>query len=169
MTETIYILCGSNLGDREENISTSISRMKDLPGIEIVASSSIYLSEADGMEGENPDFLNQVVMAEYQYLPSELLGELESIEATLGRTDKGKRKPRPIDLDILLFGEQIIDLPHLQVPHPKLLNRHFAMLPLLQISPDLVHPVTKRPIADSLKKSRTEKVLLYGDYVTRNV
>lgn len=169
MIETVYILCGSNLGDREKNLSTSISMITDLPGVEVIAISSVYLSQADGMDGENPDFLNQVVMAEYQYLPSELLSELESIELTLGRTGKGKRKPRPIDLDILLFGAQIIDMPHLQIPHPKMLDRPFAMLPLLQLTPDLVHPVTNKPIANSLKNSRRDEVILYRDYVPGTV
>jgi 2-amino-4-hydroxy-6-hydroxymethyldihydropteridine diphosphokinase len=169
MAETVYILMGSNMGDREKNLSAALARLETVPGLEIVATSGIYLSEADKLEGENPHFMNQVVMGDYQYLPNELLDSLEQIEKQLGRTGKGKRQPRTIDLDILLFGNQVIETGRLSIPHRELLNRPFAMVPLLQIEPNLIHPVTGRPVAEFLSDMQRQKVLLYKDHVARNV
>jgi len=169
MTETTYILLGSNMGDREKNLSAAKTELENLPGLEIVAISGIYISEAQEMEGENPSFMNQVIMADYQYLPNELLNGLELIEKKLGRTGKGQKKPRLIDLDILMFGNQIIETDRLSIPHRELLNRPFAMVPLLQIEPDIVHPVVKRPVAEFLSEKQHREVLLYKDHVARNV
>lgn len=169
MAETVYILLGSNMGDREKNLSASLAKLETVPGLEIVAVSGIYLSEAEQMEGENPHFMNQVVKGDYQYLPNEFLDSLEQIEKQLGRTDKGKKQLRTIDLDILLFGDRIIETERLSIPHRELLNRPFAMVPLLQIEPDLIHPVTKRPVAEFLSDVQHQKVLLYKDHVARNV
>jgi 2-amino-4-hydroxy-6-hydroxymethyldihydropteridine diphosphokinase len=169
MAETVYILMGSNMGDREKYLSAALAKLEAVPGFEIVAVSSIYVSEAEDMEGEAPSFMNQVVKGDYQYLPNELLDALELIEKKLGRSGKGKRQQRTIDLDILLFGEQVVENERLSIPHRKLLNRPFAMVPLVQIDPDIVHPVTKRPVAEFLKENDRQTVLLYKDHVARNV
>jgi len=169
MAETVYILIGSNMGDREKNLSAALAKLETVPGMEIVAISGIYLSEAEEMESDSPSFMNQVVMGDYQYLPNELLDALELIEKKLGRTGKGRKQPRTIDLDILLFGDRIVETERLSVPHRELLNRPFAMVPLLQIEPDLVHPVVKRPISEFITDKQRERVLLYKDHVARNV
>jgi 2-amino-4-hydroxy-6-hydroxymethyldihydropteridine diphosphokinase len=169
MAETVYILMGSNVSDREKNLLAALEKLETVPGLEIVAVSGIYLSEAELMAGNNPSFMNQVVMGDYQYLPNELLDALELIEKKLGRTGKGKKQPRTIDLDILLFGDQIIETERLSIPHRQLLNRPFAMVPLLQIEPTLIHPVVKRPIAEFLTDEQRQKILLYKDHVARNV
>jgi 2-amino-4-hydroxy-6-hydroxymethyldihydropteridine diphosphokinase len=169
MAETVYILLGSNLGDRERNMTRAMEELTGVPGLEIVAASSIYLTEAEGMDEEAPSFLNQVVKGDYDYLPNELLVTLERIEKRLGRSDKGQKQPRTIDLDILLFGEQIIETEQLSIPHRELLNRAFAMVPLLQIDPEIVHPVTRRPVAEFLEENRAHGVLLFKDYVARHI
>lgn len=169
MAETVYILTGSNVSDREKNLSAALAKLEEVPGLEIVAVSGIYISEAEQMEGDNPSFMNQVVMGDYQYLPNELLDALELIEKMLGRTGKGKKLPRTIDLDILLFGDQIVETEQLSIPHRQLLNRPFAIVPLLEIEPNLIHPVVKRPIAEFLTDEQRQKVLLYKDHVARNV
>ncbi len=169
MAETVYVLMGSNVGDRERNLSAALAKLETLPGLEIVAVSGIYISEAEEMEGENPSFMNQVVMGDYQYLSNELLDSLELIEKKQGRTGKGKKQARTIDLDILLFGDKIIETERLSIPHRELLNRPFAMVPLLQIEPDLIHPVAKRPIAEFLTDQQRQTVLLFKDHVARNV
>lgn len=169
MPETIYLLLGSNTGDREKNLYTAIDKIESIPGLEIIATSAIYLSEAKDMEGDNPSFMNQVIMGDYLYLPNELLTGLEKIELNMGRVDKGKKKPRPIDIDILLFGDRIIKTEKLTIPHPELLSRSFAMVPLLQISPEIIHPKNKKPIANYLKKKDKEEVILYKEHVARNI
>ena len=169
MTETVYILLGSNVGDREKYLETALERLESLEGLEITASSGIYISEAKDMQGENPSFLNQVVKADWWYKANELLHAMEKIERDLGRAEKGKKQPRTIDIDLLLFGEQIIDTEYLRVPHEHLLSRPFAMVPLLQIDPQLRHPAGKRPIAEFLSDEDRKTVMLYKDHVARNI
>ena len=133
----VYILLGSNLGDRERNLSIAQNKLELIPGLEIIATSGIYLSDATDMVGENPAFLNQVIKGDYEFLPHELLDGLEKIEKALGRTGKGEKTNRPIDLDILLFGDQIIETKRLSIPHRELLKRPFVMVPLLEIDPEV--------------------------------
>ena len=168
MSETVFILTGSNIGDREKNLSDALSKLELVEGLEIVATSAIYVSDAQGMDSTAPSFMNQAVMADYRFTPSELLNALELIEKKLGRTDKGKNLPRTIDLDILLFGQEIIETEQLSVPHRELLKRPFAMAPILQIDPNIVHPVTKRPVADFLSEEDRNQVILYKDHVARH-
>lgn len=167
MSETVFILAGSNMGDREKNLAEALAKLEFVEGLEIVATSAIYVSEAVGMDSDAPSFMNQAVMADYLYTPSELLNTLEMIEKKLGRTGKGANEPRTIDLDILLFGQQIIETDQLSIPHRELLNRPFAMAPILQIDPNVVHPVTKKPVADFLTEEDRNKVMLYKDHVAR--
>ena len=118
MAETVYLLLGSNLGDREKYLSLAREKLECIEGLEIIDLSPIYITEPQDMRGENPSFLNQVVRAEYKYLPDELLRSVEKVEQELGRTDKGKRLPRTLDIDILLFGDLQIETDQLVVPHP---------------------------------------------------
>ncbi len=170
MRQTVYILIGSNLGDRERNLQQAISKLEHLEGLEITAVSSVYLSVAQQMpEADAPPFMNQVVKGDYSYNPNELLNALEHIERRLGRTSKGDKLSRTIDLDILLFGDQIIETERLSIPHRELTNRAFAMVPLLEIDPGLIHPVTKTPIADFVDDEAAQEVQLFRDYVARQV
>ncbi len=166
---TVYILLGANLGDRERNLAFALGKLELIPGLDITATSGIYASEAKGMDTDSPPFFNQVIRGEYTYRPNELLSELESIEKVLGRVGKGKMQPRPIDLDILLFGDEIIETDRLSIPHRELLNRPFAMVPLLHIDPEIEHPVTKRPVSEFLTDKDRETVVLYKDHVPRNI
>jgi len=167
MSETVFILSGSNVGDRAQNLADALEKMQLIEGLEIVAASAVYVSEAQDMVGENPSFMNQVVMADYRFSANELLNGLELIEKKLGRTGKGKRLPRTIDLDILLFGQQVIETERLSIPHRQLLNRPFAMVPLLEIEPDVIHPVTGQPVAEFLSEEDKSNVILYKDHVAR--
>ena len=167
MSETVFILAGSNMGDREKNLADALAKLEFVEGLEIIATSAIYISTAQGMRSDSPSFMNQAVMADYMYTPSELLNALELVEKKLGRTGKGQNLPRTIDLDILLFGQQVIETERLSVPHRELLNRPFAMAPILQIDPDVVHPVTNKPLADFLNEEDRNQVMLYKDHVAR--
>ncbi len=169
MNSSAYILLGSNLGDREQNLNNAMTKMETIPGLEIIASSGIYITEPQEMEGENPPFMNQVVKIEYQFLPNELLNALEVIEKNLGRTGKGKKEPRTLDLDILLFADEIIETDELSIPHRELLNRPFAMVPLLEIDPDIIHPVTKELVSLFLIEEDAKEIILYKDHVARHI
>jgi 2-amino-4-hydroxy-6-hydroxymethyldihydropteridine diphosphokinase len=133
-----YIGLGSNLGDREASIAQALGL---LPGVgEVVAVSSVRETDPWGY-ADQPPFLNAVAAVETALSARELLAELLQIERSLGRTREGSRYgPRTIDLDILLFGDAVIDEPGLAVPHPHLHERRFALEPLHELDPGLVVP-----------------------------
>jgi 2-amino-4-hydroxy-6-hydroxymethyldihydropteridine diphosphokinase len=168
MPETVYLLLGSNLGDREQNLDAAIHRLEQIEGFEILAVSSVYASEPVGMVGENPPFLNQVVKGDFMYNAVELLDHTERIEREFGRADKGKRLARTLDIDILLFGRRQIRTDRLLIPHRELPNRPFALVPLLEIDPDLTHPATGKPLANCLSEKQRHTVAIVKEYVARN-
>lgn len=168
MAETVYLLLGSNLGDRENYLDRARVHLAELEGFELTAASAIYLSDAVDMQPGTPSFMNQVVKGEYHYTAHELLHACEQIEAALGRTDKGQKLPRTIDVDILLFGNHIVESAALKIPHAQLTSRAFVMVPLLEVDRELVHPVSQRPISDYLKLQDRRSVVLYKEHISDN-
>jgi 2-amino-4-hydroxy-6-hydroxymethyldihydropteridine diphosphokinase len=169
MAETVYLLLGSNLGDRKEYLKEACRRLEQIRGFECVAVSPIYVTEPEDMPPGSPSFLNQVVKGEFGNTPAELLTAAEEIEAELGRTEKGRKKPRTIDIDILLFGDRRVTTEALTIPHPKLISRVFALVPLLEVDPDIVDPTSGKPFRQYLDKLNTDSVTLYEDHVGRHV
>jgi 2-amino-4-hydroxy-6-hydroxymethyldihydropteridine diphosphokinase len=136
--EIVFLSLGSNVGDREKNLRAAIAALHEL-GVQIKKGSSIYETEpVDFLE--QPWFLNCVVEGETTVPPVELLTELRALELRMGSKKPVPRGPRLIDLDILVYGQQTIDSPELQVPHPRLHLRRFVLAPLAEIAPDLKHP-----------------------------
>lgn len=150
MTSTAYILLGSNLGEREKYLSSAIAMIKEIPGLRLSGSSSVYSSPAQQMASGTPPFLNQAIKVDTSLSSLELLTALEKIEQALDRTDKRKQLSRTIDLDILLFGGETIKTDRLTIPHPEFLNRAFALIPVIEIDPTLVHPLTHKRLKDYL-------------------
>ena len=136
---TAYVGLGSNLGDRQSNLKIALSEMRALPMIEVKQVSSLYESAPVGMT-EQPDFLNAVAEVQTSLPALELLGVLLHIEKKMGRARTIRWGPRVIDLDLLLYGEQQIALPNLTVPHPRLRERAFVMVPLAELAPELALP-----------------------------
>jgi len=169
LTEIVYIGLGSNLGDREQFLAQAVHRLEQLEGFELIALSAIYNTRPQDMPDDSPEFLNQVIRADYEYTPGELLRALEDIERELGREEKGENQPRTIDLDLLLFGDREINTDYLVVPHPQLLKRAFALIPLLQIDPELVHPKSGKPLADFVTTGGRATVKLFKDHVAREI
>ncbi len=135
---TVYLAMGSNVGDREENLRRAIQLLSEA-GIRIKKSSSIYETEpVDYLEQDW--FLNSVLEAETELTPLDLLRTMRGIEASMGSKKPFAKGPRLIDLDILLYGEQSIDTAELQVPHPRMLERKFVMVPLVELAAELRHP-----------------------------
>jgi 2-amino-4-hydroxy-6-hydroxymethyldihydropteridine diphosphokinase len=135
-----YLLIGGNLGDREANLARAVKGIAARCG-HVLAASSLYVTAAWGKE-DQPDFLNQALLVGTAYGAERLLEELLAIEQEMGRKRQEKYGPRTIDIDILLFNQDILHTAHLQVPHPRLSERRFALVPLAEIAGEQRHPVT---------------------------
>lgn len=146
---TAYIGIGSNLGNRRENCEESIRRLAVAKGIKIIKRSSMMESEPWGVK-EQPAFINMVVKVATDHTPSSLLGVLKKIEQAAGRTLGRRWGPRIIDLDILLYDNLIVKTPSLEIPHRRMCERGFVLIPLAEIAPDKVHPVLKKKISELL-------------------
>ena len=146
---TAYLLIGGNLGNRSENLDQAIELIEKTCG-SIVSKSSIYETAAWGLT-EQPDFLNQVLVLQTKLEPENLMQQLLLIEEAMGRIRSIKMGPRTIDLDILLMEGIIVTTELLTLPHPALPKRRFALLPLSEVAPELIHPVEKKAISHLLK------------------
>ncbi len=139
MNKRVYIGLGSNCGHKPGNLALARGKITDLEGTRIINSSSLYLTAPWGRL-EQDDFINQVIEIETTLKPSELLRALQDIEIKMGRQRQEKWGPRIIDLDILLFGEEVLDFPDLKVPHPFMKQRLFVLVPLQEINEKLIFP-----------------------------
>ena len=147
--QEIYIGLGSNIGDRLANIRKAIELMNK-EGIEIIKGSSLYETEPVGYKAQGW-FLNSVVKAKTELSPVRLWKRLEKIERSMGRKREIKWGPRIIDLDILFYGNRILNGKELKIPHSELHKRRFVLVPLEEIAPKLVHPVFKKTISELSK------------------
>lgn len=138
MVVVAYIGIGANLGDARAMVDAAIAECGAIEHTRLVASSSRYRSAP--VEASGPDFVNAVVELATRLTPLELLAALQRIEARHGRRRPYRNAPRSLDLDLLLYDRQIIDLPELTVPHPRLHERAFVLLPLLELAPRLDIP-----------------------------
>jgi 2-amino-4-hydroxy-6-hydroxymethyldihydropteridine diphosphokinase len=145
----VFLGIGTNLGNRESNLSKAIEGIKEYVG-KVLVTSSVYETEPWGFESENK-FLNMVVKLETRFTPSGLLGKILMIESFLGRVRSGKQySSRLIDIDILLYEDMVIDEISLKIPHPQMHKRKFVLIPLCEIEKDLVHPVLKESFVSLL-------------------
>jgi len=149
---TAYILIGGNLGNRQSNLLKAIELINQTCG-NIIATSSIYETAAWGFT-EQPNFLNQVLILTTHLAPEHLMQALLNIEELMGRKRLIKMGPRIIDLDILLIDDIVSSTQLLQLPHPELINRKFALLPLAEIASEIVHPVEKKSILQLLQQCK---------------
>jgi 2-amino-4-hydroxy-6-hydroxymethyldihydropteridine diphosphokinase len=137
---TGYLGLGSNLGDRRENMAQAVKRLNAGPDLTVLRTSSIYETAPWGLT-EQPDFLNMVAEIATTLPPMELLDRVKDLEQELGRERGPRFGPRPIDVDILLYGNQVVDEVDLQIPHANLHLRAFALVPLAELAPEFLHPV----------------------------
>lgn len=146
-----YIGLGSNLGDREGQIRAALEAIADLPDTDLLRVSSLYDTEPAG-EVDQPNFLNAAALLDTELEPRQLLWNLLLIEKRLGRVRTQPWGPRTIDLDLLLYGDEIVEEDDLRVPHPEIIRRSFVLVPLVELDPRLVHPGTGETMAAHLNR-----------------
>ncbi|MDP7069936.1 MAG: 2-amino-4-hydroxy-6-hydroxymethyldihydropteridine diphosphokinase [Phycisphaerales bacterium] len=154
MTTTAYIGMGSNLGARAVALFEALERLDACAGVEIARTSTLLESTAVDVE-DQPDFVNAVAVVRTSLEPVRLLEAMLSVEAEMGRDRSGDvvpRGPRVIDLDLLLYGDRCEDLPGLTLPHPRMHQRAFVLVPLVELCPDLVHPVLRCTMTELLQR-----------------
>jgi 2-amino-4-hydroxy-6-hydroxymethyldihydropteridine diphosphokinase len=144
--QIVYLLLGSNLGNRKEILGKAIELLIQKVGI-IISQSEDYETKPWGIT-DQPDFLNLAVSIHTTLKPLEILEQTQAIENQLGRVRKEKWGARLIDIDIMFYGNEIIDEPNLKVPHPLMQERDFALIPLSEIAPNFVHPVLGKTVLE---------------------
>lgn len=149
----VFLGLGSNIGDRKKYLSEAIQEIKNIPGTKILKISSIYETEPWGFK-EQDEYLNAVIEVETEQEYAKLLKEVKGIEIILGRDKTDKWKSRKIDIDILFYGDLVYEDENLHIPHKHIEDRNFVLVPLNEIAPDFVHPVTKKKISEILKNSK---------------
>lgn len=166
---TAYVGLGSNLNDPVTQMRSAFDELDALPQIHCLGHSSLYRSPPmvlpvtpdQQYPQEQPDYINAVAVLDTALEPADLLAELQHLEALHHRVRAGRWGPRTLDLDLLLYGDQIIDMPELTVPHPGLYERNFVLYPLSELAPDLVIP-GKGPLGELLahcKRGSLEKIM----------
>jgi 2-amino-4-hydroxy-6-hydroxymethyldihydropteridine diphosphokinase len=159
LAATVYLSLGANLGDRLANLRLALTRLQTLARLEEV--SSLYETQPQGVS-DQPLFLNAVCRVSTGLEPQALLRFLKNVERETGRQPGGERwGPRPIDLDILLYDDRVLDAPELTVPHPRLAERAFVLVPLCELAPELRHPLlgkTMKELLASVGKKGVRKI-----------
>ncbi len=154
-----YVGLGANLGDPRAQVESALEEMKRMPKTELRARSSLYRSSPQGFQAQ-PDFVNAVAWLETALPARQLLAELLAIERRHGRTRSFRNAPRTLDLDLLLYGGQVMDEPGLRVPHPRMHERAFVLAPLLELDPAISIPGkgAARELLEACAAQRLERV-----------
>jgi len=158
---TVYLALGSNLGDRLANLRTAIAALP--PSVVVRQSSPVYETPPWGLT-DQPAFLNMVVKAETRLEPAALLATLKRIEQELGRAPTIRWGPRVIDMDILFYDDLVLETPEATIPHPRLHERAFVLVPLADLAPDLRHPVLGKTVAETLAECDTSGIKQYEQH-----
>jgi len=158
MAQRVYLALGTNIGDRPANLRAALDAFA--PGVTVKAESPVYETQPWGYT-DQPAFLNMVVYAETDLSPIELLTHLKVLEQTLGRVPSFRNGPRLIDLDILFYDDLTLDAPPLALPHPRLHERAFVLVPLADLAPTLVHPRLGRSVGQLLETVDRRGVSLF--------
>jgi len=156
----VYLSLGSNIGDRERNLRAAIERMA-AADLRVLRVSPIYETEPLGV-AEQRWFLNLVAEAETDLFPLQLLARTQRIERALGRVRTIPNGPRTIDIDILLYANAVVRGATLEIPHPRMTERRFVLVPLAGLAPNLRHPVTHQTVRELLEAAPAQAIRAYG-------
>lgn len=155
------IALGSNQGNSLNILESSLNTLAQIPGIQLQATSSWYQTKAIGTPQPQPDYLNGCALLAVRQTPEELLTILQATEIQFGRVGKGTLQPRTLDLDLLLYEDLVLNTPDLIIPHPRMNERAFVLVPLAEIAPDWIEPVSGNKIVKLLKNVDTSGVKPY--------
>ena len=158
MNHTVYLSLGTNMGDRAANLKQAVTSLT--PQMTVKKKSEVYETPPWGYT-EQDAFLNQVVMATTYLEPEPLLKHLKRLEVALGREATFRYGPRLIDIDILFYDDLVMETPSLTIPHPHVYDRGFVLVPLMDIAPEFVHPVTKIKVSEMIALTNTEGIVPY--------
>ncbi|HUP11050.1 MAG TPA: 2-amino-4-hydroxy-6-hydroxymethyldihydropteridine diphosphokinase [Niastella sp.] len=150
----VFLLIGGNMGDRLQNLHQAITLLAETVG-PVIQQSAVYETAAWG-KTDQAAFLNQAILLNTALSALELITAVLLVEERMGRHRSEKFGPRVIDIDIMFYNEEIIDEPHLTIPHPQMQNRRFALVPLNELAPAMVHPVLKKTIEELLLECKDE-------------
>ncbi|MGD1920300.1 MAG: 2-amino-4-hydroxy-6-hydroxymethyldihydropteridine diphosphokinase [Pleurocapsa sp.] len=155
------IALGSNQGDSFDILSKSLTALNKIPGIVLKATSSWYITKPVGTLEPQADYINGCALLSADQTPEELLNILQTTEIQFGRANKGTLQPRTLDLDLLLYGNLVLNTPSLTIPHPRMTERAFVLVPLAEIASDWIEPTSNAKIAKLLHNVDTSGVKLY--------
>jgi len=159
---TAFLGLGSNVGDREEYIEQAAFLMAKMPNLKVVKKASNYETDPE-INSKQPPYINTVFQIKTKLSPYELLNTVNDMENTLGRERGVEWGPRTIDIDILLYGDQVLSDDKLTIPHPLLHDRKFVLEPLAEIAPNTEHPIMDKKIIDMFREKQTEAGEKYDD------
>lgn len=142
----VWVGLGANLGEREEALRSALQRMAEWPDTRLIAVSALYASAP--VDAGGPDYLNAVAHLQTALAPLDVLQRLQAIEQDAGRERPYRNAPRTLDLDVLLYGSEVLSTPTLTVPHPRMNERAFVLLPLAELAPGLVSEAALEAVAD---------------------
>jgi 2-amino-4-hydroxy-6-hydroxymethyldihydropteridine diphosphokinase len=166
MTHDIYLALGTNLGDRLSNLRAALRSFA--PDLEVVADSRVFETPPWGYATQ-PAFLNMVVHTRANLSPEDSLVRLKQLEVELGREQTFRWGPRLIDLDILFYDDLVLDTPRLVIPHPRLHERAFVLVPLMDIAPDLRHPLLGKTIRQLLATVDANGIVPFSEQIPTTV
>jgi len=158
MEHTVYLALGSNLDNRLANLKNAISNLT--PQMTVKKKSPVYETPPWG-HTDQPNFLNQVVQVETYLEPEKLIGHLKRLETALGRVPSFENGPRLIDIDILFYDDMAFSMPSLVIPHPRLHERGFVLVPLNDIAPDLMHPELRKSVKEMMLMVSRKDINIY--------
>lgn len=163
----VYLGIGSNIGDKLQYLASAVRQLKGRRSILVKEVSSIYETEPVGIEGQ-PEFLNAAVRIETSLGPLELLQQLKALEAQLGRRQSVRWGPREIDIDILLYGDLVLNEPPLTIPHREMHNRKFVLRPLAEIAAEAIHPALHITVGELLAGCRDTSFVERSEELTNS-